>query len=156
MPNEVIKKIIPASVFEVFDLIHNYRRRLEWDTLLQEAYLEPEFSEAGKGAISVCRGRRILGGFAVRTIYITFERGKIAAVKMLNSPPFFESFAASIRHYKISDESSEVVYHYNFTAKPGVLRPVLHPLMSRILKWETEKRLEALKNHFMNQKDKLK
>ncbi len=145
MPTAEIKEIIPAPAEAVFELLHDYKRRLEWDTLLQEAYLEPEFEKSGKGAISVCRGKRVLGGFAVRTEYVSFQPGKVAAVKMLNQPPFFETFAASIRHIKIDDENSEVIYKVNFTAKPRFLRLILNPIMRRVFIWETRKRLRALK-----------
>jgi hypothetical protein len=148
MPNAEIKETIPANNFAVFDLIHNYKRRLEWDTLLQKAYLEPEFEIAAKDAISVCKGKWILGGFALRTQYITFEKGRVAAIKMLNQPPFFDTFAASIRHFPIDENTSEVVYHVNFTAKPKFLQPVLHPIMKAVLTWETKKRLRALKRFF--------
>jgi hypothetical protein len=129
-------------------LIHDYAKRLEWDTLLQEAYLEPGFAEAGRGAISVCRGKRILGGFAVRTQYVSFEKGRVAAVKLLNHPPFFDTFAASIRHFDLDQNRSEVIYKVNFTAKPRWLRPVLHSPMRSIFAWETGKRLKSLKSHF--------
>ena len=153
MPTAEIKEIIPAPAAAVFALVHDYTRRLEWDTLLQEAYLEPEFSEAKRGAISVCRGKLILGGFALRTEYVSFETGKVAAVKLLNQPPFFESFAASIRHFEIDADHSEIVYKVNFTAKPRWLRPILHPLMRAVLAWETRKRLKALKNFFQSRID---
>lgn len=143
-----VREIIPAPAEAVFDVIHDYDRRLEWDTLLQEAYLEPEFSEAGVGAISVCRGRTMLGGIALRTRYVSFQRGKVAAVEMLNKPPFFETFAASIRHLPIDRLSSEVIYKLNFTARPAWLRPVLHPLMRAAFVWETRKRLRALRDYF--------
>ena len=120
--------------------------------MLQKAYLEPEFSEAEKGAVSICQGRNILGGFALRTIYVSFEKGKVAAVKMLNQPPFFESFAASIRHFDIDENNSEVVYEFNFTAKPKFLRWFLHPIMMKIFGWETRKRLNALSDYFAAQK----
>ncbi len=152
MPMAEMKETIPASAETVFALIHDYKRRLEWDTLLSEAYLEPEFSEAKSGAISVCRGRLMLGGFALRTKYISFEKGKLAAVKMLNQPPFFETFAASIRHFEIDDNNSEIVYKVNFTAKPRFLRPILHPLMRVVLVWETRKRLQALKLFFQSER----
>jgi hypothetical protein len=152
MPNAEIKQTIPANVFDVFDLIHDYKRRLQWDTLLQKAYLEPEFSVAGKDAISVCQGKIILGGFTLRTKYITFERGKVAAVKMLNQPPFFDTFAASIRHFEIDENKSEVVYYVNFTAKPKLLRPILHPIMKAIFTLETKKRLTALRKFFESEK----
>lgn len=148
MPTAEIKEVIPASAKAVFELVHDYRRRLEWDTLLQEAYLEPEFSKAERGAISVCRGKFILGGFALRTQYVSFEEGKLAAVKMLNHPPFFETFAASIRHFELDEKSSQIIYKVNFTAKPHWLRPLLHPLMSTVFTWETRKRLKALKDFF--------
>ena len=151
MSTAEIREIIPAPAEAVFELLHDYRRRLEWDTLLQEAYLESEFSEAQRGAISVCRGKAILGGFALRTQYVSFERGKVAAVKMLNQPPFFDSFAASIRHLAIDANHSEVIYKVNFTARPRWLRPVLQPLMRIIFVWETRKRLKALKNFFQSQ-----
>ncbi len=150
MPTAEIRETIPVSSEAVFELLHNYQRRLEWDTLLREAYLEPEFDKAERGAISVCRGKRILGGFAVRTVYVSFEPGKVAAVKMLNQPPFFDSFAASIRHLKIDDARSEVIYKVNFTGKPRWLRPILHPLMRVVFVWETRKRLRALKNFFQS------
>ncbi len=148
MPKGTVKEIISASAVEVFDLIHDYERRLEWDTLLQKAYLESEFEEAKLGAISVCQGRTILGGFALRTEYVSFQKGKVAAIKMLNQPLFFDTFAASINHRNISDNKSEVVYTFNFTAKPKWLRFILHPVMSRIFAWETRKRLQALKDFF--------
>jgi hypothetical protein len=148
MPKGTVKEIISASAEDVFDLLHNYEKRLEWDTLLQKAYLEPKFETAKLGAISVCQGRAILGGFALRTKYVSFQRGKVAAVKMLNRPPFFESFAASINHQNLTDNKSEVVYTFNFTAKPKFLCFILHPIMSKIFAWETRKRLQALKDFF--------
>lgn len=150
MPTAEIREIIPASAEAVFELLHDYKKRLEWDTLLQEAYLEPEFDEAAKGAISVCRGKMILGGFALRTCYVSFEKGKVAAVKLLNRPPFFDSFAASIRHLRIDDNHSEVIYKVNFTARPRFLRPILNPLTRSVFVWETRKRLKSLKKFFQS------
>ncbi|NJM54031.1 MAG: hypothetical protein HC846_11985, partial [Blastocatellia bacterium] len=143
MPTAEIKEIIPASAVEVFDLVHDYKRRLEWDTLLKKAYLEDEFPESCKGAISVCQGKSFLSGFAVRTEYVSFERGKVAAVKMLNQPPFFDTFAASIRHLDIGENQSEIVYKVNFTAKPKFLRFILHPIMQTVFAWETKKKIDG-------------
>lgn len=153
MPTLEIKETISAPAETVFALVHDYKRRLEWDTLLQEAYLEPEFAEASRGAISVCRGKWILGGFALRTEYVSFEKGKVAAVKLLNHPPFFDTFAASIRHLEIDENHSEIIYKVNFTAKPRLLRPILHPLMNMLFTLETRKRLKALKNFFQSRAD---
>jgi hypothetical protein len=139
-----VSAIIPASCEAVFDVLHDYPRRLAWDTLLRKAYLEPEFPVAAKGAISVCAGRWRLGGIALRTRYVSFERGKVAAVEMLNRPPFFGTWAASIRHRAVGASASEVTYTFHFRARPSWLAWLLEPIMLRVFAWETRKRLRAL------------
>src|SRR5215470_7875369 len=98
MPRAVVSEIIDAPSAEVFDLVHDYDRRLEWDTLLSAAYLDDGFTSAGPGATSVCVGRGSLGRLAFKTVYVSFDRPRVAAVKLVNSPPFFDRWAASIRH----------------------------------------------------------
>src|SRR5215470_12284435 len=143
-----VSEVIPASSAEVFDLVHDYDRRLEWDTLLSAAYLDDGFTQAKKGATSVCVGRRSLGGLALKTIYVSFERPTVAAVKMVNSPPFFGAWAASIRHAELTPGRSKITYVFQFTARPRILRWLLEPIMNVIFRWETRKRLRALKAHF--------
>lgn len=139
-----ISEIIPATSHVAFDLLHDYERRLEWDTLLQAAYLDGA-AVADKGVTAVCVGRRSLGGIALRTIYVSFDRPKVAAVKMVNAPAFFKSWAASIRHENISDQESRITYKFHFVTKPRILRFILDPIMEKVFLWETRKRLRALK-----------
>jgi hypothetical protein len=80
------------------------------------------------------------------TEYVTFQRGEYAAVKLINRPPFFKSFAATIQHSRLSDSHSQVTYIYYFEAKPKWLGWLLEPIMNRRLRNETKKRLTALKN----------
>ena len=148
MADDTITESIPASAEVVFALLHDYDRRLEWDTLLRAAYLEPGFPRAALGAVSVCVAKRWLGGMAVRTRYTTFQPGRLAAVKMLNSPAFFARFAASIRHTPTGPDSSLATYRYTFRAKPRALSFVLHPIMAWTLRRETTRRLRALRVHF--------
>lgn len=143
MPSASVTRQMPVSSSEVFDLLHDYDRRLEWDTLLREARLTRGHSTAQKGATSLCVGKPFFGIIGVETEYLTFTPGKIAAVSMINSPPFFASFAASIRHADNADGST-ATYKLNFTAKPRLLRWLLHPFMLIALRHETKKRLEAL------------
>jgi hypothetical protein len=145
MPTGVVTEEIPASSAEVFALLHDYSRRLGWDTLLRAAYLEQPATRAELGAVSVCVGRRRLGGIAIRSRYVAFRPPQLAAVEMLNQPPFFASFAASIRHQDLAPARSSVTYRFTFTAKPRLLRFVLHPIMTLIFRAETKKRLRALK-----------
>ena len=139
---------MPAPAREVFDLVHDYPRRLEWDTPLSAAYLDDGYTEAGKGATSVCVGKRYLGRLALKTVYAVFDRPVVAAVKMVNHRPFFDSWSAPLRHEDAGDGSSRITYAFRFTAKPEVMRFVLDPLMGAIFESEVRKRLRALKLHF--------
>jgi len=148
MGHSEISEVIPAPSSAVFDLLHDYTRRLQWDTLLQAAYLDDGAKVAAKGVTAVCVGRKSLGSIALKTVYVTFERPTLAAVKMVNAPIFFQSWAASIRHEDISERESRLTYKFQFTARPSLLRFVLEPLMERLFVWETRKRLQALKAFF--------
>ncbi len=150
MPHGVVREVIPAPASEVFRLLHDYRKRLQWDSLLKEAYLTDSCREAQVGAISVCRGKSSLGGFALKTEYVSFRPPEVAAVKLVNRPPFFDTFAATIRHQDLPGGESSIKYTYNFTARPKLFRFVLHPIMNAILKRETRKRLQSLRDYFQN------
>jgi len=145
-----VSLVIPAPSAEVFDLVHDYDRRLTWDTLLSAAYLDDGHTAAGKGATSVCVGRRSLGGLALKTVYVSFDRPRVAAVKMINAPPFFATWAASIRHADVEPGASRITYVFQFTARPAWLRWLLEPIMGLLFRWETRKRLLALRAHFRN------
>lgn len=151
MPHGAITEVLPASADEVFRIIHDYSRRLEWDTLLREASLEPGHPQAALGAVAVCRGRRRLGGFALQTVYISFNPGRVAAIRMINRPPFFDRFAATIRHTPIDASSSQVEYKFDFHARPRWLGWLLHPIMQRAFAWETRHRLRALRQFLAGQ-----
>ena len=144
MPHGSVTVDVPAPSAAVFQLVHDYDRRLEWDTLLREARLCPGWSQAQLRATSVCTGRWFLGGIALETEYVSFKPGTVAAVKMLNRPPFFEAFAATIRHRDTAGGSS-VEYIFHFTARP---RWLLHPVMGAVFRWETRKRLRSLRRYF--------
>src|SRR5262245_5201636 len=117
--------MIPAPSEAVFDLVHDYGRRLEWDTLLQAAYLVDGATQAGPGVASVCQGRWYLGSIALKTVYVSFDRPRVTAVKMINTPPFFQTWAASIRHQDIGDGTSQITYQFHFTVKPSWLAFIL-------------------------------
>jgi hypothetical protein len=143
MPTGLVTVEMPASSAEVFEVLHDYPRRLEWDTLLAQAYME-EGAAPAVGEVAVCRGRIAVGGFPMRTRYVSFKPGQVAAVELLAPISFFERFAASIRHRDFKPGRSLLEYRYQFRARPAWLRWCLHPLMNAALRWETRKRLRAL------------
>ena len=52
---------------------------------------------------------------------------------MVNRPPFFDSWAASLHH---EDNKSSITYTFHFTAKPRFLRFFLDPLMGIVFDFE--------------------
>lgn len=146
MPKASVNSKMPASAAVVFDIVHDYERRLEWDSLLQEAFIEGA-GQAATDKVAVCRGKAQFLGIEMRTVYVSFQPGKVAAIKMVNRPIFFRSFAASIRHFDCDDGRSDIVYEFNFTARPRFIAWLLEPIMNWALKGETRKRLDALSKY---------
>jgi hypothetical protein len=141
-----ISEVVPASCQAAFDLIHDYDRRLEWDTLLRAAYLDDGFTRAEKGATSVCIGRRGVAGMRMKTVYVSFECPTVAAVRLVEPCALFERWAASIRHGELEAGTSRVTYTFEFTARPRVLRWLFEPILLPILRRETRRRLAALRD----------
>ena len=153
MPKEILSIEIEASAEAVFDLIHDYDRRLDWDPLLSKACILSGEKKAAKGVRTLCVGTWKSGKIGVETEYISFARGRVAAVKLCNRPPFFDSFAATIQHKVLSDSRSIVSYVYSFRARPRFLRFLLEPIMNHFFLQETQNRLHSLKR-FMEKKSR--
>ena len=145
MPTASITEKMPADALTTFNLLHDYPRRLEWDTLLKSAGFTRGSTEAKVGATTLCVGKPLFGIIGIETTYVTFNPGTVAAVKMINRPPFFDSFSASIRHQD-TDSGSLMTYKLNFHARPRFLRWLLEPIMLIALRYETRQRLKALSN----------
>ena len=135
---------IAVSPEEVFDLIHDYGRRLEWDPFLKEARLL-DADRAAKGVTSRCVDRNRLGGIGMDTIYVSFERPAVAAVKMVKGPMFLESFAATLRQEAIGAGRTRVTYRYNFETRPRILRAPLNVVCRWVFSREVRNRLKHLK-----------
>ncbi|MFA4082889.1 SRPBCC family protein [Mycobacteroides salmoniphilum] len=151
----VVSQVMPASCERTFDLIHDYGRRLEWDTLLRRASVEGLKADGGigVGSVAVCTARWILGGYSFRTRYVTFKPPHLAAITLESKPPFFTKWAASLRHESIDSDDTDVAtdhredmslatYTMTFACRPAFIEP----LAERIFKRETENRLVALAN----------
>ncbi|GAA2032674.1 SRPBCC family protein [Pseudokineococcus marinus] len=145
-----ITQTVPASVEDAFDLVHDYPRRLTWDTLLREARTVDDAPPA-QGVEAVCSARWTLGGLTFRTRYVTFRRPTLAAVVLVGRSPFFARWAASIRHRPGAPVDgrprSDVVYTLTFTGRPAALRRVVEPVALAAFRWETRRRLRALAAH---------
>jgi hypothetical protein len=142
----VVRQVVPVGREQAFDLIHDYHRRLTWDTLLRSAYTVDDAAPA-TGVEAVCSARWGLGGLSFRTRYVTFRRPELAAVVLVGRPPFFDRWAASIRHVARGERTSELVYTLTFTCRPAWLARLIEPIALRAFRFETSRRLKALAAH---------
>ena len=135
---------VPCSV--VFDTVHDYARRLDWDRMLSQATLLAGATAAGIGVRSLCVGTWRSAFLPMETEYVSFERARVAAVKLTNHPALFATFAATIRHAAVSETRSRTTYIYSFRARPRFLAPLLEPIMRNLLDSEVRGRLRALRD----------
>jgi len=137
---------VNASCDSVFDLLHDYELRLRWDTMLSDARLIGSATRAAKGVRSLCVGTWRSAYLPMETEYVTFVRGKVAAVRLTNHPPLFDRFAATIRHSALATGGSRITYIYSFRARPRPLAKFVEPVIARMLAREVRARLLALRN----------
>jgi hypothetical protein len=141
----------PAEV--IFDLLHDYRRRLEWDCFLRAADIVDGSPRAGKGVRTLCVARRGVGGLGMETVYVSFERPEVAAVEMTRGPWVFRAFAASIRQRALSPERTRVVYTLHLETRPALLAFLITPIVAGLMGRETRARLRALKRFLEASRD---
>lgn len=154
MAHAVIAITIDATAEQVFDVVHDYEIRTDWDTLLRSARMEgnrvPE-----QGAVAVCAARWYLGGLVFRTRYVTFNRPVVAAVTLVKPYFIFENWSASIRHREVAglgansagDGASEVIYTLNLRCRPTRFARPLEVVAMKAFELETRRRLRALKRY---------
>ncbi|MGV1037212.1 MAG: SRPBCC family protein [Candidatus Nanopelagicales bacterium] len=139
----------PAAT--VFDTVHNYPVRTQWDTLLRRAYTVGGARPA-RDVVTICVAHWYLGGLKFRTRYVTFNRPTLAAVTLVSPYFVFENWSASIRHRDHPIEgpgepSSELVYTLTFRCRPAALARPLEFVAMRLFRTETRRRLKALKQY---------
>lgn len=147
-----------ASCDTVFDLLHDYSRRLEWDPFLREPHLlddavladavlddavRADAVRADSGVKSRYVARWSAGGCGMDTVYVSFKRPFVAAVNMMSGPYFLKSFAASIRPESVTNTSCRFTYRYNLSTS-RFLGDLTSPIVQFVFQRETSRRLVAL------------
>ena len=136
--------IIDAPCPAVFDLLHDYSQRLAWDPFLRRACVIGG-SAVDVGTRTWCAAKARSGWLGMGTVYITFARPHVAAVRMTRGPWFLRTFAASMRQQPTADGHTELTYRFSFGVRPRWAARLLNLIFGRVFRHETQRRLRALK-----------
>ncbi len=122
---------------ELFALMQDYDRRLEWDVFLREARLVGA-ERAGKGVRAYCVDH---AGRGMETEYVSFQPPERAAVKMTKGPWIFKSFAASWAYEELAERRTRVTFRYHMVARI----PLTTPILARVFEARMRARLAGMK-----------
>lgn len=147
MPKRVYSIEINSTPEAIFDLLHDYGRRLDWDPFLKAARLLDGATAAGLGVRTLCIARNRAGGAGMETVYVSFQRPSVAAVRMTRGPWFLSAFAASLRQEALGEGRTRVTYTVSLHGRPWWARPVMEPALAWVFGRETCGRLRALKRY---------
>lgn len=153
MAHTVVEITIDAPAEQVFEVIHDYAIRTEWDTLLRSASMQAG-EEPGTDAVAICKARWYLGGLTFATRYVSYRPPVVAAVTLVKPYFVFENWSASIRHRSVDSvtgDASVVTYTLTLKCRPGWLARPLEAVANRLFAIETRRRLRALKRYIERQ-----
>ena len=142
MPIVEASEMIDTPKDRLFALAQDYYVRLEWDPFLSSMEFLDGAREAALGVRVRVRSKR---GLTMEVEYTTLEPPDRVAVRMVNGPFFFESFAGAWRFDAITPEQTEVRFRYSFKTRWPLLRLVADPLISAIFQRDIRARLRGLK-----------
>ena len=133
---------IAAAQADLFDLTQDYGSRLEWDPFVRSMRFTDGASGAGLGVRVWVRAK---SGLSMEVVFVTFERPRAVAMKMVAGPPFFKHFAGSWRFDALGPERTRVLFKYNFETRWALLRPAFNAVIHRVFSRDIEQRLAGLK-----------
>jgi hypothetical protein len=127
---------VDAPIGPVFNLLHDYGRRLDWDPFLSEARIVA--GKSGVGCVVRCTERKL--GLSMDTEYVSFKFPKLAAVRMTRGPWFLGLFTGTWLLEDLGGARTRVRFHYNVIGGPKILTP----LLGLLFRYESRQRLGAL------------
>jgi hypothetical protein len=136
---------MPAPAGIVFDAFHYHQWRHEWDSLVNATHVLGGAACPYVGAMTENSGGGFLKPLAMRTRFISYQPGKIAAARMEGRAFPFARWAASMRHLPGPGPNSLMVYTYSFECAPRPLRWLLEPITKLVFDWQTHKRFHRMR-----------
>lgn len=119
---------------------HDYARRKAWDPFIRT------YRFLDGPAESLQRGSRVWvrahNGLTMTVAYEALDPPNFVAMQMTQGPWFFRKFTGSWR-FSRCDEGARIAFRYGFTARPGLLTPILRWALQR----DMTRRVEALQTH---------
>lgn len=115
MPHRRFEFPMPAPSTVVFEAFHNRQLRARWDSLVQGTVVEGGGDHPYVGAVTHNPGKGLLRVLSMRTRFVSYQPGVVAAAEMVGESWPFKRWAASMRHRDLPDgRSSMLIYTYNF------------------------------------------
>jgi ribosome-associated toxin RatA of RatAB toxin-antitoxin module len=133
--------VVGAPRAELFALMQDYDRRLEWDPFLREAKLV-DATAAGIGVRAWCVDQ---AGRGMETEYVSFDPPRRVAVKMTRGPWVFRKFAGAWLYEELAPRSTRVTFKYHVESRIPLWK-LGDALLSRFFAHEMQSRLEALRD----------
>jgi ribosome-associated toxin RatA of RatAB toxin-antitoxin module len=133
--------LIHASADELFDLAQDYDLRLKWDPFLRDMRF---LDGAQTAAVGVKVWVKAWTGLTMTVEYISLDRPRLVAMKMLRGPWFIRTFAGTWRFIPCG-AGTEVVFHYAYQARWRWLTWLIGPISRLIFRRDIRARLRGLK-----------
>lgn len=133
---------IRAPQQAVFDLAQDYDARLGWDPFLSRIVFRDGATEPAVGMKVWVRAKN---GLSMEVVYVTYDRPRSTAMKMIDGPWFFERFAGTWKFERAAEDRTLVIFRYNFETRWAPLRPVLNAGIRAVFGRDIRLRLEGLK-----------
>jgi len=140
---------MPAPCDVVFDIFHYQLWRARWDSLVNATPIVGGAPCPSVGAVNEVATGGLLRGLCMRTEFISYQRPRMAAARMVGTSFPFTKWAASMRHETIDADQSVMIYTYTIETGPPMLRWMMEPIVDRIFLRQTRKRFACMRNFLL-------
>ncbi len=142
---------MPATAMDTFEAFHNHDRRREWDTLLRGSAIDGGHSHPFIGAVSSNPGRGLARFITLRTRFVNYVPGTLAAAVIVEPAGPFQWWAASLHHRDIAEGRSELAYTFTLRLRPRWFGRLFDRLTAAAFERATRKRFAALAKYLDEQ-----
>lgn len=147
---------IDAAPETVWAAIHDYTRRLEWDTMLRRVAVDgqpPSNTTPVRAGSEITQWSKWSAGGVVMTARYdacqppSGDNDAVATVVMTRGPWFFKHFTAHAVLKRRLDGGTRCWATYKFECRPKLLRAVIKPAVIFMFRRETVARWESLRKY---------